>query len=36
VLDQIATAGNDGSFEPSPGGGAPNVPVTITKMTVLQ
>jgi cyclophilin family peptidyl-prolyl cis-trans isomerase len=36
VLDQIAAAGNDGSFEPSPGGGAPNVPVTITKMTVLQ
>jgi peptidyl-prolyl cis-trans isomerase B (cyclophilin B) len=36
VLDQIAAAGNDGSFEPSPGGGAPKVPVTITSMTVVQ
>jgi cyclophilin family peptidyl-prolyl cis-trans isomerase len=36
VLDQIAAAGNDGSFEPSPGGGAPNVPVTINSMTVVQ
>ena len=36
VLDQIAAAGNDGSFEPSPGGGAPNTPVTITSMTVVQ
>jgi cyclophilin family peptidyl-prolyl cis-trans isomerase len=35
VLDQIAAAGNDGSFEPSPGGGAPSVPVTITTMEVL-
>ena len=35
VLDQIAAAGNDGSFEPSPGGGAPTTPVTITSMTVL-
>nr|WP_246405880.1 peptidylprolyl isomerase [Modestobacter versicolor] len=35
VLDQIAAAGNDGSFEPSPGGGAPNTPVTITSMTVV-
>jgi cyclophilin family peptidyl-prolyl cis-trans isomerase len=34
VLDQIAAAGNDGSFEPSPGGGAPSTPVTITTMTV--
>ncbi len=34
VLDTIAAAGNDGSFEPSPGGGAPNTPVTITSMTV--
>jgi peptidyl-prolyl cis-trans isomerase B (cyclophilin B) len=34
VLDQIAAAGNDGSFEPSPGGGAPNTPVTITSVTV--
>jgi cyclophilin family peptidyl-prolyl cis-trans isomerase len=36
VLDQIAAAGNDGSFEPSPGGGAPNTPVTITSMSVVQ
>jgi cyclophilin family peptidyl-prolyl cis-trans isomerase len=36
VLDQIAAAGNDGSFEPSPGGGAPNTPVTIETMTVVQ
>jgi cyclophilin family peptidyl-prolyl cis-trans isomerase len=34
VLDKIAAAGNDGSFEPSPGGGAPTTPVTITSMTV--
>jgi peptidyl-prolyl cis-trans isomerase B (cyclophilin B) len=34
VLDQIAAAGNDGSMEPSPGGGKPNVPVTIESMTV--
>jgi peptidyl-prolyl cis-trans isomerase B (cyclophilin B) len=35
VLDTVAAAGNDGSFEPSPGGGAPNTPVTITSMTVV-
>ncbi|MET0764816.1 MAG: peptidylprolyl isomerase [Blastococcus sp.] len=35
VLDQIALAGNDGSMEPSPGGGAPNTPVTIESMTVV-
>jgi cyclophilin family peptidyl-prolyl cis-trans isomerase len=35
VLDQIAASGNDGSFEPSPGGGAPNTPVTIESMTVV-
>jgi len=35
VLDQIAAAGNDGSFEPSPGGGAPSVPVTINSLTVV-
>ena len=34
VLDEIAKIGNDGSFEPSPGGGAPKEPVTIEKMTV--
>jgi cyclophilin family peptidyl-prolyl cis-trans isomerase len=32
VLDKIAKAGDDGSFEPSPGGGAPNDPVQITSM----
>ncbi|HEX6402468.1 MAG TPA: peptidylprolyl isomerase [Pseudonocardiaceae bacterium] len=30
VLDQIAKAGDDASLEPSPGGGKPNQPVTIT------
>jgi cyclophilin family peptidyl-prolyl cis-trans isomerase len=35
VLDQIAAAGNDGSMEPNPGGGAPNTPVTIESMTVV-
>ncbi|MGY1814163.1 peptidylprolyl isomerase [Blastococcus sp. SYSU D00820] len=35
VLQTIAAAGNDGSFEPSPGGGAPNLPVTINSMTVV-
>ncbi|CAA9321854.1 MAG: Probable peptidyl-prolyl cis-trans isomerase B (PPIase B) (Rotamase B) [uncultured Friedmanniella sp.] len=34
VLDGIAEAGNDGSFEPSPGGGAPAEPVTIESVTV--
>jgi peptidyl-prolyl cis-trans isomerase B (cyclophilin B) len=34
VLDQIAKAGNDGSLEPSPGGGKPNQPVTITSVDV--
>ncbi|MGY1637357.1 peptidylprolyl isomerase [Geodermatophilus sp. SYSU D00742] len=34
VLDVVAANGNDGSLEPSPGGGAPNVPVTIESMTV--
>jgi peptidyl-prolyl cis-trans isomerase B (cyclophilin B) len=34
VLDQIAAGGNDGSFEPSPGGGAPNTQVFIITMTV--
>jgi cyclophilin family peptidyl-prolyl cis-trans isomerase len=33
VLDKIAKAGDDGSFEPSPGGGAPNDPVQIKSMT---
>ena len=35
VLDQIAAAGNDGSMEPTPGGGKPNVPVVINTMTVV-
>ena len=35
VLDKIAEAGNDGSLEPSPGGGKPNVPVVIESMTVV-
>ena len=35
VLDQIAAAGNDGSFEPSPGGGAPNTPVTLETVSVV-
>jgi peptidyl-prolyl cis-trans isomerase B (cyclophilin B) len=34
VLDEVAANGNDGSLDPSPGGGAPNVPVTIGSMTV--
>jgi cyclophilin family peptidyl-prolyl cis-trans isomerase len=34
VLDTVAAAGNDGSFEAQAGGGAPNLPVTINTMTV--
>jgi peptidyl-prolyl cis-trans isomerase B (cyclophilin B) len=34
VLDQIAKAGDDGSLEPSPGGGKPNQPVTINSADV--
>jgi cyclophilin family peptidyl-prolyl cis-trans isomerase len=34
VLDKIAAAGNNGSFASQAGGGAPNIPVTITTMTV--
>jgi peptidyl-prolyl cis-trans isomerase B (cyclophilin B) len=34
VLDKIAKAGNDGSFEPDPGGGAPKVPVKVASITV--
>jgi peptidyl-prolyl cis-trans isomerase B (cyclophilin B) len=34
VLDKIAKAGNDGSFEPSPGGGKPKIPVQISSITV--
>lgn len=32
VVEKVAAAGNDGSFEPSPGGGAPNLPITIETM----
>ena len=35
VLDEIAAAGNDGSLEPQPGGGKPNVPVVVESMTVV-
>ncbi|MGH3793347.1 MAG: peptidylprolyl isomerase [Pseudonocardiaceae bacterium] len=34
VIDQIAQAGDDGSLEPSPGGGKPNKPVTITSVDI--
>jgi peptidyl-prolyl cis-trans isomerase B (cyclophilin B) len=34
VLDKVAAAGNDGSFEAQAGGGAPKLPVTINTMTV--
>ena len=34
VLDDIARRGHDGSFDPSPGGGAPIQPVTIQTATV--
>ena len=33
VVEKVAAAGNDGSFEPSPGGGAPKLPITIKSMT---
>jgi len=33
VVQKVAAAGNDGSFDPSPGGGAPNLPITIESMT---
>ncbi|MGH3449812.1 MAG: peptidylprolyl isomerase [Haloechinothrix sp.] len=34
VLDKIAHAGDDGSYEPSPGGGKPNTPVKISEVIV--
>nr|WP_275585847.1 peptidylprolyl isomerase [Geodermatophilus sabuli] len=34
VLDAVAANGNDGSLDPSPGGGAPTVPVTVESVTV--
>lgn len=33
VVETVAAAGNDGSFDPSPGGGAPNLPITIESIT---
>ncbi len=33
VVEKVAAAGNDGSFDPSPGGGAPKLPITIKSMT---
>jgi peptidyl-prolyl cis-trans isomerase B (cyclophilin B) len=35
VVEKVAAAGNDGSFEAEAGGGAPNLPITIETMTVL-
>jgi len=35
VLDKVAAAGNDGSFEAQAGGGAPKLPVTINTMAVV-
>ncbi|QGK69638.1 peptidylprolyl isomerase [Allosaccharopolyspora coralli] len=34
VIDEIAKAGHDGSFEPSPGGGKPNLDVTFNDVQV--
>ncbi|MGH3753809.1 MAG: peptidylprolyl isomerase [Pseudonocardiaceae bacterium] len=34
VIDEIAKAGSDGSLEPSPGGGKPKQPVTITSVDI--
>ncbi len=34
VIEQIAKAGSDGSLDPSPGGGRPNEPVTITSVDI--
>jgi len=36
VLDKIGAAGDDGSLEPSPGGGKPKLPTTITTVTVAE
>ena len=36
VLDTIGAAGDDGSLEPSPGGGKPKLPTTITTVVVAQ
>ncbi|MGH3919247.1 MAG: peptidylprolyl isomerase [Pseudonocardiaceae bacterium] len=34
VIDQIARAGDDGSLQPSPGGGRPKAPITITSIDI--
>ncbi|WP_199434844.1 peptidylprolyl isomerase [Qaidamihabitans albus] len=34
VLDKVARAGDDGSFDPSPGGGKPNMEIKFTGVTV--
>jgi peptidyl-prolyl cis-trans isomerase B (cyclophilin B) len=34
ILAKIGAAGNDGAFDPSPGGGHPKLPVKILKVTV--
>jgi peptidyl-prolyl cis-trans isomerase B (cyclophilin B) len=34
VVKQVADAGTDGAFDPSPGGGHPKKPVTITSLTM--
>ena len=34
VIEAVAAGGNDGSFEQSPGGGAPVLPISLTTVTV--
>ena len=34
TIDVVAAGGNDASFEPSPGGGAPLIPITLQTVTV--
>ena len=34
TVETVAAGGNDASFEPSPGGGAPLLPITLTTVTV--
>jgi peptidyl-prolyl cis-trans isomerase B (cyclophilin B) len=36
VLDKVGAAGDDGSLEPSPGGGKPKLPTTITTATISE
>jgi len=35
VVEKVAAAGNDGSFEAEAGGGAPNLPITVETITVV-